>query len=93
MPDEPHAVTERVFARGLGETLSASLARVRGLSPLATLKRGYAVVQDADGHVVTSVAQTPADARLQVRVYDGRIGVVVRETSPEPVPDEEIDDE
>ena len=28
-------------------------ARARALSPLATLQRGYAVLQDADGHVVT----------------------------------------
>ena len=30
-------------------------ARARALSPLATLERGYAVLQDADGHVVTTV--------------------------------------
>ena len=37
-------------------------ARARALSPLATLQRGYAVLQDADGHVVTSVdrASRPA---------------------------------
>jgi exodeoxyribonuclease VII large subunit len=73
--------------------LHHQIARVRGLSPLATLKRGYAVVQDTDGHVVTSVDQAVADAPLQIRVHDGRISVVVRETSPEPVPDEETDDE
>jgi exodeoxyribonuclease VII large subunit len=73
--------------------LGHQLARVRGLSPLATLKRGYAVVQDGDGHVVTSVAQAPVDASLQVRVYDGRVGVVVRETTPEPPRIEETDDD
>ena len=73
--------------------LHHQIARVRGLSPLATLKRGYAVVQDAEGHVVTSVDQAEADTALQIRVHDGRIGVVVRETTPEPVPDEETDDE
>jgi exodeoxyribonuclease VII large subunit len=73
--------------------LGHQLARVRGLSPLATLKRGYAVVQDGDGHVVTSVQQAPVDATLQVRVYDGRLGVVVRETAPEPPRIEEIDDD
>ncbi len=67
--------------------LHHQLARVRGLSPLATLRRGYAVVQDADGHVVTSVGQTAADQPLQVRVADGRIGVVVHETTPEPITD------
>jgi len=73
--------------------LGHQLARVRGLSPLATLKRGYAVVQDADGHVVTSVEQTAVDAPLHVRVYDGRLDVVVQETVPEPPRIEEIDDE
>lgn len=73
--------------------LTHQLARVRGLSPLATLKRGYAVVQDADGHVVTSVEQTAVDAPLQLRVHDGRLGVVVRETTLDPRRDEETDDE
>jgi exodeoxyribonuclease VII large subunit len=73
--------------------LTHQLARVRGLSPLATLRRGYAVVQDADGHVVTSVGSVTEDSELQVRVYDGRMGVVVRSTTPEPTPDEESVDE
>lgn len=73
--------------------LTHQLARVRGLSPLATLKRGYAVVQDADGHVVTSVGQTMVGAPLQVRVHDGRLGVVVRETTLDPERVEETDDE
>jgi exodeoxyribonuclease VII large subunit len=60
-----------------GNDLGHQLARVRGMSPLATLRRGYAVVQDSGGHVVTSVAQTEAAQPLQVRVADGRIAVVV----------------
>jgi exodeoxyribonuclease VII large subunit len=45
------------------------LARVRSLSPQATLDRGYAVVQRADG----SVVRAPADAvgLLRVRVAGG----------------------
>jgi exodeoxyribonuclease VII large subunit len=61
--------------------LTHQLARVRGMSPLATLKRGYAVVQDDAGHVVTGLDQVHPDQQLTVRVYDGRIGVVVRETT------------
>jgi len=61
--------------------LTHQLARVRGMSPLATLKRGYAVVQDDAGHVVTGLDQVHPDQELTVRVYDGRIGVVVRETT------------
>jgi exodeoxyribonuclease VII large subunit len=48
-------------------------ARAQALSPLATLRRGYAVLQDADGHVVTSVIQAAAGAAVSVRVADGRI--------------------
>jgi exodeoxyribonuclease VII large subunit len=48
-------------------------ARARSLSPLATLQRGYAVLQDADGHVLTSVDQVATRQRVSVRVADGRI--------------------
>jgi exodeoxyribonuclease VII large subunit len=48
-------------------------ARARALSPLATLERGYAVLQDAHGHVVTSVSGVAADSRISVRVADGRV--------------------
>ena len=67
--------------------LGHQLARVRGLSPLATLRRGYAVVQDADGHVVTSPEQTAVDDRLLVRVAAGRLGVVVQKTALDPLDD------
>jgi exodeoxyribonuclease VII large subunit len=60
------------------------------MSPLATLRRGYAVVQDADGHVVTSVTGTAAGQGLQVRVADGRLGVVVRDTTPIDDPQEQV---
>jgi exodeoxyribonuclease VII large subunit len=66
-----------------GNDLVHQLARVRGMSPLATLRRGYAVVQNADGHVVTGVGRTAVGEPLQVRVADGRIGVVVTETEHE----------
>jgi exodeoxyribonuclease VII large subunit len=62
--------------------LGHQLARVRGMSPLATLQRGYAVVQDQDGHVVTGVGGVAVDQPLQVRVLDGRIGVTVTDTEP-----------
>lgn len=55
-------------------------ARARALSPLATLRRGYAVLQDADGHVVTSVAGLADGAPLSARVADGRIHVTTTST-------------
>jgi exodeoxyribonuclease VII large subunit len=48
-------------------------ARARGLSPLETLRRGYSVLQDADGHVVSSVAGMATGASVAIRVTDGRI--------------------
>ncbi len=56
-------------------------ARARGLSPLATLERGYAVLQDADGHVVTSVAGVAPEAAISVRVADGRVHAVTTGTT------------
>ena len=54
-------------------TSATSVARVRALSPLATLRRGYAVLQDADGHVVTSRRRADRGRPVTVRVADGRI--------------------
>jgi exodeoxyribonuclease VII large subunit len=71
-----------------GNDLGHQLARVRGMSPLATLKRGYAVVQDADGHVVTRADQTGVDQPLHVRVAEGRIEVVVTGTDEGSATDE-----
>ncbi|WP_067431648.1 exodeoxyribonuclease VII large subunit [Nocardioides jensenii] len=48
-------------------------ARATALSPLATLRRGYAVLQGADGHVLTSVDGVDPGDSVSVRVADGRI--------------------
>ncbi len=57
-----------------GDEIGHHLARVRGLSPLATLERGYAVAQLTDGTVVTSVTQVAEGTDLTIRVADGSIG-------------------
>ena len=55
-------------------------ARARALSPLATLQRGYAVLQGEDGHVLTSVADVAEGAAVSVRVADGRVHAQVTTT-------------
>ncbi len=56
------------------DDLVHQVARIRALSPLATLRRGYAVLSDSDGQALSSVATLgPGDA-LHIRVADGRIG-------------------
>ncbi len=50
-------------------------ARVRSLSPQATLDRGYAIVAHDDGEVVRSPDEVGADERLGVRVAGGTFTV------------------
>jgi len=52
-------------------------ARLRVLSPAATLGRGYAVVRTADGRVVRSPADVAIGDPLDVRIADGRLGATV----------------
>ncbi|MGY5766658.1 exodeoxyribonuclease VII large subunit [Brachybacterium sp. DNPG3] len=49
--------------------------QVQALSPLATLERGYAVVQSADGGIVRHPDDSAIDQALSVRVAGGRFGV------------------
>ena len=48
-------------------------ARAQALSPHATLRRGYAVVQDEHGAVLTSTGAVKVGAQVSVRLADGRI--------------------
>ena len=59
-------------------------ARARALSPLETLRRGYAVLQDADGHVLTSVAGVATGTEISVRVVDGRVHATTTRTEELP---------
>ncbi|ASK65106.1 exodeoxyribonuclease VII large subunit [Brachybacterium avium] len=56
--------------------------QVRSLSPLATLERGYAVVQDAQGTIIRSPDQPGVGQPLSVRVAGGRFGVERAESDP-----------
>ncbi|MBK6436035.1 MAG: exodeoxyribonuclease VII large subunit [Rhodanobacteraceae bacterium] len=50
----------------------AGLARsLNALSPLATLERGYAIVFDANGHVIQSIEQVESGDALRIRVRHG----------------------
>ena len=56
------------------DDLVHQVARIRALSPLATLRRGYAVLSDAQGRALSSVATLEPGHDLHIRVADGRIG-------------------
>jgi exodeoxyribonuclease VII large subunit len=60
------------------DDITHRLASVRALSPKATLERGYAVLQMADGSAVREVAQVAPGDLLNARVSDGRFTVEVK---------------
>jgi exodeoxyribonuclease VII large subunit len=62
---------------GAERDLEHARARVAALSPAATLDRGYAVVQKADGSLVRNPAEVADGERLRVRVAGGRLAVRV----------------
>ena len=68
------------------DDLGHQLARVRALSPLATLRRGYAVLSDSDGTLFSSVEGVEAGQSVTIRVADGRIGATVDDVEPIPLP-------
>lgn len=51
-------------------------AHLRGLSPQATLERGFAIVQTDAGSLVRSPGDAPMGSALQVSVAGGRFGVI-----------------
>jgi len=53
------------------EELTHTLARIRTLSPQATLDRGYAVVQLSDGSIVRSAKSLIAGEKLRLRLAEG----------------------
>jgi exodeoxyribonuclease VII large subunit len=62
---------------GAERDLEHARARVTALSPAATLDRGYAVVQKADGALVRDPSEVADGERLGVRVAGGRLTVRV----------------
>ena len=61
-----------------GDNLAHTRARVTALSPAATLERGYAVLQRAEGAVVRRAAEVSAGDPLRARLAEGEVSVVVQ---------------
>ena len=72
--------TERTVRRGIAR-IEALDARLRSLSPLAVLDRGYALVQSADGVVIRSVAQLASGESVHTRLSDGEFASTVDEVT------------
>lgn len=54
--------------------ISGLRGQVRALSPKLTLDRGYAVVRDADGHVLTEPKQAKTGQKLRITLSGGDLG-------------------
>lgn len=67
-------------------TQRASASRLAALNPRGTLARGYAIVSDAAGRVVTTAASLDPGEAINVQFADG---VVNATTSSEHLPEEE----
>jgi exodeoxyribonuclease VII large subunit len=58
---------------------------------LATLRRGYAVLSDADGTLFSSVDDVTPGQSVRIRVADGRIAAAVEDVEPIPLPQDDND--
>lgn len=54
-----------------------TIAKIDALSPLKTLSRGYSVLQNKSGKVITSKVDVKKDDKLDVTLTDGKISVIV----------------
>ncbi|MFD7237485.1 exodeoxyribonuclease VII large subunit [Streptomyces syringium] len=66
--------------------LAHTRARVVALSPAATLRRGYAVLQHADGSVVRDAGEVTPEEELRARVAEGEFTVRAVAAAPAVTP-------
>lgn len=76
------AIAHRLDREATG--LEHTLARVRAMSPKATLERGYAIVVDAGGRSVTSVADVSEHDEIRAYLTDGQLVAEVRDVVAAP---------
>jgi len=67
---------ERTLRRAAARAESLD-ARLRSLSPLAVLDRGYALVLGADGALIRSTGQLGTGDHVRTRLSDGEFGSTV----------------
>lgn len=63
--------------------LQAIVGRLNGVSPLATLERGYAITESSEGKVIQQVKAINPGDEIQIRLQDGRIRSQVTEVIPD----------
>lgn len=76
------AAALRTRIESLKSRLAVTTGTLDAISPLATLQRGYAIVTDAAGHVITDAGSVSAGMQVQARLAAGRIRARVEQTFP-----------
>lgn len=76
--------TVQHFMKEHRDALAAVAGRLDAVSPFATLRRGYAIVEREDGALVTRLRDAIVGDSLRVRLQDGRlhVHVDVKEETP-----------
>ena len=64
------------------QALENTAAKLAALSPLQTLRRGYAIVRTERGDVVASAAGVSPGAHVEVSLAEGGFGARVEEVTP-----------
>lgn len=59
-----------------------TLARVRAMSPKATLERGYSILVDGEGHAVATIDDVDEEDDLLAYLADGQLVLEVRDRQP-----------
>ncbi|MBS1796767.1 MAG: exodeoxyribonuclease VII large subunit [Acidobacteria bacterium] len=77
---ERQAAAVRKLIDASDERLKIEMASLDALSPLAVLRRGYAVVENESGKIIGSVGQIKPNERVQIRLADGKLKAEVLET-------------
>ena len=62
------------------QRLASSAAELDIVSPLSTLKRGYAIARDASGQIVKSIGTLGAGHRFSVQLSDGKVEATIVKT-------------
>lgn len=65
------------------ERLTGLLIRLEASNPLAILKRGYSITQDAQGRIIKSADQVKEHERVKVRLFEGSLICEVEEIEHE----------
>ena len=63
---------------------TTATSRLTALNPLGTLQRGYAIVSDSDGEVVTTAGKLRADQQITIQFADGDVKAKTLSVSTSP---------